>query len=63
MQGQINTIGGIGTMVGQYAGQQRGMEFARQLFGVSGMTPTNNSASGYDNPAYEALVQQLAGNN
>jgi hypothetical protein len=63
MQGQINTIGGIGTMVGQYAGQQRGLEFARQLFGVSGMTPTNNSASGYDNPAYEALVQQLAGNN
>jgi hypothetical protein len=41
MQGQINMIGGIGTIVGQYAGQQRSLEFARQLYGVSGM---NNSA-------------------
>jgi hypothetical protein len=45
MQGQINMIGGIGTMVGRWAGQERGLEFARQLYGVSGMTqPTFNSA-------------------
>jgi len=46
MQGQINMIGGIGTMVGRWAGQERGLEFARQLYGVSGMTqPTFNSAA------------------
>jgi hypothetical protein len=46
LQGQIGMIGSIGTMVGRWAGQERGLEFARQLYGVSGMTaPTYNSAS------------------